>query len=1290
MDRSSSEVQETMDVPVLVGFTVVQSISQIVMAVSSWRMGRADVSPCKKTLRIDEKVESLDILRSERLIPKSTTVRQCALWTTWLLKIVLLLLVLLVLAMVVDSKDIITNPCSFLFASETNISTCVSDYAEETYVGCGSMSTTPVVSLGESTRGVKELQEATLEAVAVDKERKESLRKLLQQLNHRITTLLIEETIRENVVLNATYVTKTAAVKCTVDCGGGVMPIAPVASSGEFTRGVEESQEATFEAVAVYVSDEKERKVSLGKLLQQPINMTTTLMIEEAPCETAMLNASDLDKNTSACTETMGLCLLYMNMFEPDVAVNASKSNSSYGGKAGGDCILDTCTTRGRESSISRFTNLGNITLLAHRRDSSIGCLKKLGNITLLARRRDLKTRLATLKDRIRNVKCKSKPQMKQTNGLLQKNLSDMNIRRRNNTLKATGSDRLTNVMRNILYNKSAGFVKGVKCENESHRKLLLVHLVCQRAIRRIKSLNELILEYSRHYINFEPHKPFKSNGKTNKCFSGFDAAAQQASVEDFLKNLTFQFVGNEVFKCIKVSVGLFATGCFVLVMCFVIPWVDLHIHSLLVYRRWYWYDIRERRRWWKKKNEKAPSFKIGRSYGLMRMPVKWVLSLFIAASELGVGADAYAQLPNNLSQLKAAVNSLNADGSGTHPTYGPMKDWDMSLVTDISYLFYYKETMNADLSSWDVSRVTTLYGTFERASVFNSDLSKWAVTSVTTMKYTFNGASLFNSDISKWAVTSVTDMNQIFYNSGFKRTLCGSKWDPVNGIPGSKTGNKNAFDSLGSSTARYGCCPANTYMSSPEVNSLKTGCDSRDEAETTIKNMYINLLCRDPELSGFKSWTKRCQSGGSSTVDDIQTSFRDSQEAQKRYLLRAGVACAAEKESGWIKSFFDGTGKKKLPPTVCKTKCQETTGCKFYSTRDVTGCMLYSSCDNPRSDVGYGAYNTYQIMILNTCFVKENSCSPCPAGTFTSVPNDEISCQLCPRGKSSTAGSKSCDLTTSKLPNGNSEHGDGPDGTRGAGAAKRVGSLGGIIDDYLYLAQKCWTSEIQDRAGSSNSWTKVTSSPNGCNNLADRVATSNSVTLDACETLCGNTQGCKYAEYWPDKSCDMYSACNFARTSFPGDVYDLSPGVFSFATSSAVQAYCEKTTNCLGYSLAPSTQGGKYWVYKHTTLLIRTGWKSWKVKSTCFSKRAAVTKTYGPIENWDVSAVTNMKYAFWEQRTFNEIISSWDTSSVTDMYASTFKYIPLYKCSSKEKFNILTFLFSLFSFSISRFLIII
>ena len=39
---------------------------------------------------------------------------------------------------------------------------------------------------------------------------------------------------------------------------------------------------------------------------------------------------------------------------------------------------------------------------------------------------------------------------------------------------------------------------------------------------------------------------------------------------------------------------------------------------------------------------------------------------------------------------------------------------------------------------------------------------------------------------------------------------MCGSKWDTL-------TGDNNAFDDLGTSTARHGCCPANEYMSSPE-----------------------------------------------------------------------------------------------------------------------------------------------------------------------------------------------------------------------------------------------------------------------------------------------------------------------------------------------------------------------------------------------------------------------------------------------------------------------------------------
>ena len=97
---------------------------------------------------------------------------------------------------------------------------------------------------------------------------------------------------------------------------------------------------------------------------------------------------------------------------------------------------------------------------------------------------------------------------------------------------------------------------------------------------------------------------------------------------------------------------------------------------------------------------------------------VKWMPLFFIVVSGLVVGASAYDQMPDDCQGYdqddrdcdpRKAVDELDADGSGTHAKYGPMKDWDMSQVTDLSYLFYEKGTMNADLSSWDVSGAWTM-----------------------------------------------------------------------------------------------------------------------------------------------------------------------------------------------------------------------------------------------------------------------------------------------------------------------------------------------------------------------------------------------------------------------------------------------------------------------------------------------------------------------------------------------------------------------------------------------------
>lgn len=139
-------------------------------------------------------------------------------------------------------------------------------------------------------------------------------------------------------------------------------------------------------------------------------------------------------------------------------------------------------------------------------------------------------------------------------------------------------------------------------------------------------------------------------------------------------------------------------------------------------------------------------------------------LLVFVVAISTMSGDAAFA--PSDKAQLRDAVAKclkLSSFGDKCETEHGPIGDWDVSSVHDMSELFSGATEFNADISKWDMSRVFNTKRMFYNARFFNSDISKWDVSSVTDMTQMFMQAYFFNSDISKWHVSRVRSFRGMF-----------------------------------------------------------------------------------------------------------------------------------------------------------------------------------------------------------------------------------------------------------------------------------------------------------------------------------------------------------------------------------------------------------------------------------------------------------------------------------------------------------------------------------------------
>ena len=106
-----------------------------------------------------------------------------------------------------------------------------------------------------------------------------------------------------------------------------------------------------------------------------------------------------------------------------------------------------------------------------------------------------------------------------------------------------------------------------------------------------------------------------------------------------------------------------------------------------------------------------------------------------------------------------------------------PIGNWDVSKVTDMSYMFSRAFFFNQPIGNWDVSHVTNMNRMFSQAIRFNQPIGNWDVCNVTNMVSMFEETRSFNQPIGSWDVGHVTDMSYMFYQAtNFNQPI--GNWD--------------------------------------------------------------------------------------------------------------------------------------------------------------------------------------------------------------------------------------------------------------------------------------------------------------------------------------------------------------------------------------------------------------------------------------------------------------------------------------------------------------------------------
>lgn len=100
------------------------------------------------------------------------------------------------------------------------------------------------------------------------------------------------------------------------------------------------------------------------------------------------------------------------------------------------------------------------------------------------------------------------------------------------------------------------------------------------------------------------------------------------------------------------------------------------------------------------------------------------------------------------------------------------ISSWNVSNVQSMAYMFYESDRFSQNINDWDVGNVRNMRGMFQRSQKFNSYLDQWDTGRVLDMRDMFKESRKFNRNIDTWNVSNVRNMERMFENTAYNKPL--------------------------------------------------------------------------------------------------------------------------------------------------------------------------------------------------------------------------------------------------------------------------------------------------------------------------------------------------------------------------------------------------------------------------------------------------------------------------------------------------------------------------------------